>query len=744
MIADMLAAAAHRILPAPRNTALSPESPAFDIAALGQYLRSSGTSKVGAHVTHDSAMNVGAVFQAVSMISGDGAGLTLNVYKHDADGNRDVDRGHEAQPFVSCQWNEQTSAYEGWRRLLAQACLWGNAYAYIERRYEALTGKLVINGLYNLLPDRTKPDWLPDGTLFYRTWVDGKPVSLRADEVFHLKGVSIADPLGLDLVDKARDAIGLSLAAEGFTSEFFASGCKVSGILELPIGMAETAQTNLIEGFEARAQSRSFGIAILRDNAKFQKLTASAQESQTHELNEDQVRNLARFFNMDPSKLGVKGSVSYNSQEHARLDYLQSCLTHWLRAICSEGAMKLLTKEQRHGRNWLEHNLSNFIEPDTQTMTEVLAKQIEATIINPNQAAKKLNLPPHPGGEVYGNPNTSSPNKAADPATPPAAVGPTAATPAKLLDVPDVRQLYPYDCGAAATKAVCEYFGVGPESYADYLAGLETTPADGTDPNNIIDFLHEQGLTVTSGNGLTLADLRKFFAAGQPVIIPLQMYGTTPEYDAEEMKNLEGHYVVVIGVALGQVMLQDPVAGRVMIDEEDFDQRWHDMEQDSAVDDHFGIAVGLRPVVEEEELEPEPPAAGSPAAASPAAALPVSALKPILAENIGRMARRVTKQVRAHATKDKLPPLLEGKFLDHRQAFDDSLRTSIAVVATIKNEKPEPLLLAVHGRFFASILDALNPLLEPPHKTSELPDKVEAACKAFEDGAADAICKAIL
>jgi len=130
-----------------------------------------------------------------------------------------------------------------------------------------------------------------------------------------------------------------------------------------------------------------------------------------HLVREDQVRDTARFFNLHPSKLGLSDSVSYNSQEQSQKDHVSSCLHPWFKAISSECDIKLLTPRNLRGRlQYFSHDTAELVTPDIQTQTEVLSKQIEATIINPNEARRVLKRPPRPGGEEYGNPNTSSPH----------------------------------------------------------------------------------------------------------------------------------------------------------------------------------------------------------------------------------------------------------------------------------------------------------------------------------------------
>jgi HK97 family phage portal protein len=154
----------------------------------------------------------------------------------------------------------------------------------------------------------------------------------------------------------------------------------------------------------------------------------------------------------------------------------------------------------------------------------------------------------------------------------------------KALDVPDVRQSYPYDCGAAATMAVCQFYGVGPATEEEYIAALGTTEEEGTDPQAIISYLQQVGLRVDARNDLEVYDLA---TAGCPVIVCVQDYEEEPEDIPEEAS---GHYVVVCGADDDNITLQDPVNGRVEMPTTDFLARWEDR-SDTQDFVHFGIFV---------------------------------------------------------------------------------------------------------------------------------------------------------
>ncbi len=398
----------------PQNVSL--ENPAIDLNDPDTWdsLYGGIRTKAGIKVSHSKSLSLGAVYQAVSIISGDVACAQLNVVKFDEDGIPTIAKGHNAQRYVSDQANEYESAFEMWRRCLVHALLWGNGYLYIDREFGDRTGKVM--GLYNLLPDRTGIDLRPgtDAGFVYVTEVIDQSttprlVEFRPDEVLHVRGISI-DRTGVDLTAAAREQWGLALAASGFLSQFFAKGGHSGGVLEIPSSMSPRSASNLEEGWKRRESSDNwFRVAILRDGAKFHSTTIDPHASEMHETRDDQVYEVARFFNLPPSKLGLRETVSYNSQEQDQRQYVTGTLNHWFRTIQSECKIKLLSDRQRRTQSHaFRHDTTQLIEPDIETLTNVLGNQISSTIISPNEARARLNMPPREGGDEYGNPNTSS------------------------------------------------------------------------------------------------------------------------------------------------------------------------------------------------------------------------------------------------------------------------------------------------------------------------------------------------
>lgn len=363
-------------------------------------------SETGEAVTAHKALMYAPLWHAVQMISGDIAKLPLNVYVRRPEMGEDArerDRTHPLNRVLGIAANEETESIKFWGRLMAHALLWGNGYAYIDR-----DGSGEVIGLYNLLPDRTNAERIK-GKLWYVTEVGdgGQLKALFPEEVLHIEGLSVGLLGGMTVFSMARNAIGLGLAQEKFASKFFRHGGRVGGILELPMGLNKTARDNVEEGFRKSYEGAEnpFKTVILRDNAKFHQAQQSPRESQMVEATEGQTRQIAHWFNLMPSKLGLSDSVSYNSKAEDNQAYLDTTLNIWLTRICAACNFRLLA-EQDQGTHFVEHNTSGLLRMNLLSQAQAFQILVTARVMNPNECRAKLNMLPYEGGEEFVNPNT--------------------------------------------------------------------------------------------------------------------------------------------------------------------------------------------------------------------------------------------------------------------------------------------------------------------------------------------------
>ena len=389
------------VVPEERASLNNPSVSLQDPDAWDEMFNGGRVSMSGVKVSADKALSIAAVWQVVSMLSGDIAKLPLNCYERQDDDSRKVAIGSPAQVLVNRAANPEKTAFDFWRDLAVHALLWNNGYAFIDRN-----GRGEPMGLYNLLPDRTAPE-RKGGVLYFVTEVtrpDGGTYlkAIPSSDVLHIRGPSIDAMKGRELIDAAKDSWGLTLSAQGFASRFFKHGVRAGGILEIPLGVQKPASDKIVEGFTKyhEGEENWFKTVILRDGAKFHQTSIPPNEGQMNETREQQVREVCRWFNVPPSRLGLADSVSYNSKSEDNQNYLDNALSTWLRAITSQCDAKLLSATQiAASSHFFEHNTKALLRMNMKERFFVYSIAIQRGIMSPNEVRKAENMPPRDDGK---------------------------------------------------------------------------------------------------------------------------------------------------------------------------------------------------------------------------------------------------------------------------------------------------------------------------------------------------------
>ena len=146
----------------------------------------------------------------------------------------------------------------------------------------------------------------------------------------------------------------------------------------------------------------------------------------------------------------------------------------------------------------------------------------------------------------------------------------------KILQFPELRQTYNFDCGACALASILAYYGI--DVREDRIMETAGTTKDGTNPAGISKVLAYYGLDFNMGP-MSIDDVKKEIDSSYPILITLQAYKTSDLPYSECWD--DGHYVIAIGYDERNLYFEDPSSyKRTWLSFIELAERWHDVGAD--------------------------------------------------------------------------------------------------------------------------------------------------------------------
>jgi hypothetical protein len=196
-----------------------------------------------------------------------------------------------------------------------------------------------------------------------------------------------------------KDVLGISRALDEFAARYFGNGTLSSGIINVPGDLTEEQATRLKEQFEKN--SRGLGNAhrpnVLTGGAKFEKMSANAEEAQLTQEREFSVREVARIFKIQPVMLGIidAGGSSQASVEQQHIQFSTITLKPWVHKL-EEAFTRLLPD-----RAFLRFNMDGLLRGDLQSRYTAYSIGMQSGFLSPNDVRRREDLPMVEGGDVW-------------------------------------------------------------------------------------------------------------------------------------------------------------------------------------------------------------------------------------------------------------------------------------------------------------------------------------------------------
>lgn len=383
------------------NSVELPVSAGFEGSELYNLLTNGASSAAGKVVNADSAMAVSAYYACVQLLAGSVASLPLPIYKKNELGEREKIT-HKLSTLLNLRPCPQFSAAVFWEYMIKSIMLSGDGFALIER---TRNGDIV-----NLIPVDPSTIYVQqvDNELRYFVFPEDKDIEafgVHSDDMLHFPGLGFNGRRSLSPIKYyAKEALGLSMAAEEFTASFFSNGARPDFALTADKKLTTDQAETLRKTWAARhtGTTNAHLPAVLSGGLDIKQLTMSSVDSQLLEGRRFQVEEVARICGVPAHMIGetTKTSSWGSGVEHMSIGFVKYALRHHLTRIEQELKHKLFPRV----KTFCEFNVEGLLRGDSKTRSEYYKAALGGSggpgWMTINEVRKLENLPSLPDGDT--------------------------------------------------------------------------------------------------------------------------------------------------------------------------------------------------------------------------------------------------------------------------------------------------------------------------------------------------------
>lgn len=339
----------------------------------------------GTVVNSDTAMQVNAVFSAVSLISDTLATLPIDAYIR-REGARFPLR---PRPMWVTKPNVDTTKEAFYGSMIVSLLLEGNAFVRIFRNRRGEIVNLVVLNPTDVVIKEMGP-----GRMMFQ--IRGEEKLVPSDQMIFIPDVVKPGFVrGISRVEALKENFGLAQALENYASKFFGSGTQTSGVLEVPGNLTGDQAKMMQEAFDSRHRgwNKAHKTAIITGGAQYKPTNVPNDQAQFLDSRRMAVEDVARAFNVPPHLLGLPGTNTYASVEQNNIAFV----THTLRPIAQkiEGAFTyLLSQETGLEAAFIKISLDGLLRADINSRTQAYSTMLQAGVYSINDVRRFEDLRP--------------------------------------------------------------------------------------------------------------------------------------------------------------------------------------------------------------------------------------------------------------------------------------------------------------------------------------------------------------
>ena len=359
-------------------------------------------------VTPEKAMTVLAFFSCVNLLSRTIGGLEMLVYDR-IDGARSLVTDDPRCDLLQYDANPRDISLLLWSYEMLCLCVWGAGYVWMETDP---AGDIVA--LWPVKPTRIMPIKAPDGTPYWAVENDDHTRDILAwDEVMPFRST------GMDMVHAmapykiARQALGISKAAEEFAARTFSNGSRPYGVITHDKQIT-TEQWNAIKASWAgghKGLKNAHNIGMLPMGVDYKPVDYNPEPYQHIQAREFEVAEMGRLFSIPLHYLGVaNANTTYASVDAQSLDFVNFTL-RWYLSLFAQTVRKYMFRfpEDKARRRFVEHDVGPLLRTDAVSAAKIMAVRRMWSVSTANEEREAIGKPPVSGGDVRWAPVTAAP-----------------------------------------------------------------------------------------------------------------------------------------------------------------------------------------------------------------------------------------------------------------------------------------------------------------------------------------------
>lgn len=371
-----------------------------------------GKTRSGVSVDADNMVSLATVFAALNYIQDTMASLPCSCMikeEHPDIKTGKYRRKHTSHPshrLVAWEPNRFMTSHTYNKLMMNQVLRYDNAFAFISRDQGAKPKQLIPLPLhlYNVQPQYLEGS----GDLIYK--ISGRkvpldPVYIPSGDMIHIVGYTEDGYIGKSRAKLMKEALGNSVAAENWVSDFFGKGINSSGFIKTPKKLgSEEAVHRLKTSFAqvAAGANNQFGVGVLEDGAEWVKNEIDPDKvelSQTRKIN---AVTVSQIWKIPIVFLNHLERATFNNMEQLGIWFSVYTLGPWCRNFEQEYQRKLLREDEKdQGNIYYKYDLKSLMRGDMNAFSQFVERMQKTGAYSPNMILELMDENGFPGGDVH-------------------------------------------------------------------------------------------------------------------------------------------------------------------------------------------------------------------------------------------------------------------------------------------------------------------------------------------------------